>query len=218
MTLTLKKQHWSLLILMAFICFNFSHGQESRRGKNVIVPAAGSAFINGDYANPRYENFGQLGFKRFINSHVNLNLNYRKFNLDSQRLFDFGFQSFDLSIEYYVFPDSPFSPYVFLGSGLILSNDFQSPNNKFQAGFGLEYLVTKQIGLTLMTNGNYHFINAIDQTVYPDVDEFYLSAGIGLNFYFNSIFKSKEKGNLKKSKTSAAADTVISTNPINENR
>jgi len=217
MTLTIKSNYSYVLLIAAFLCCNSLVAQqnyfEDKRGKNVISPSAGSSFINGDYANPKYENYGQLGFKRFINSHVNLNLNYRKFNLDSKSLFDNGFMAFDLNIEYYVFPEKSFSPYVFLGGGMILSNEFKDPNNKIQAGFGLEYLFSRQIGLTLMTNGNYHFINEIDPLIYPDVDEFYLSAGIGLNFYFDSIFN-KTRSKQKLAKTTKSEATVINSNPI----
>jgi len=178
------------------------------RGKNVIMPAGGSSFINGDFNNPKYETFGQIGYKRFLDEHFNVNLNFQKFDLESQDFLDNGFLSFNLNVEYYIFPNNPLSPYFYLGSGLMISNDFTDPNNKVQAGIGLEYLFDKQFGISLLANGNYVFNENLNQDIFRDVDELYYGAALGVSFYFGGI------KNKRKKVVSNNEPTVISSYPI----
>ena len=164
------------------------------RGKNVIMPAGGSSFINGDLDNPKYETFGQIGYKRFLDIHFNINFNFQKFDLESPDFLDSGFLSFNLNVEYYIFPKKSLSPYFYLGSGLMISTDFTEPNNKFQAGVGLEYLFDKNFGVSLLANGNYVLnVEELSQDIFRDVDELYYGAALGVSFYFGGMKKSSRK-------------------------
>ena len=188
------------------------------RGKNIVMPGGGFSLINGDYQNPVYENFGQIGYKRFLNNSFNVNVNYKKHYLDfdQQEFSDNGFMSFDLNVEYYILPYNKLTPYIYLGSGLVLSNDFDDANNKFQGGLGVEYLVADKIALTLLADGNY-ILNQDDETIaFQNVDDLYLGAALGIHFYFG---KSSNATKRKTSKIAKNLDgkTIINTNPIINN-
>jgi curli production assembly/transport component CsgG len=63
------------------------------RGDNVITAAVGTAIINGDFPDPLFEFYGQIGYKRFINPFLNINFTYNKFNLAYKDIANNGFMS-----------------------------------------------------------------------------------------------------------------------------
>jgi len=176
------------------------------RGKNAVSIAAGTSVLNGDFANPLFEIYAHIGYKRFLGPHVNLNFGYQKFNLAYKDEFNEGFMSFDLNLELYLFPYHSFTPFVFAGGGLNAANYFTRTDSKVQGGGGFELLVTASVGLKLFAEYNYMFTDELDGKISGDANDVYWRGGFGVNFYFG------KRGKHKKSKKNEP--TVINSNPI----
>jgi len=156
-----------------------------KRGKYGISAALGSALINGDLPNPQLEFNSKIGVKRDLNSYLNLDLSYSKYNLENKELFNEGFMSLDLNLEYKMLPFDKFTPYVFGGVGANASNYFKRVNPKLQVGFGFEYLVKGNLGIYLFGEHNLVFSDEIDKTIAGDVDDMFYRFGLGVNIYLS---------------------------------
>jgi len=175
------------------------------RGASAIDIGIGTSVINGDFEDPLFEIYFKGGIKHYISPHFAVGLSYHKFNLAYTDLFNFGYMSFDLNLEYLVFPHKKFSPYIFGGGGYNASNYFEETATKAQVGAGLEYIVTDGLGISIFTDYNYVFDDTLDGLEFGDSDDTYFRIGFGLNFYFG--------GNKRKAKI-MGNKTVINSNLI----
>ena len=189
------------------------------RAKNSVTPGGGFSILDGNYENPNYENFGQIGYKRFLSKAINVNVNYKKYHLDfdQQEFNTNGFMSLDLNVEFFILPENKLTPYVYVGSGLVVDNDITETNNKVQGGLGVEYLVSNNFGLALLADGNYIFNQDINAIMFQGLDEFYFGAMLGVNFYFGNSYTQSNSKRVTKNKASDQP-TVINSNPILYNK
>ena len=178
------------------------------RGDNAVTASVGTAIINGDFPDPLFEFYAQIGYKRFINPFLNVNFTYNKFNLAYKDIANDGFMSFDINVEGLLMPDKPFSPFVFAGAGLNASNYFKQSDMKTQFGLGIEYIVTDGVGIKLFTDYNYVFSDLVDGKEFGGSDDAYWRIGFGINYYF---------GNSKKKKEPISGPSIIKSNPIIHN-
>ncbi|TDY07636.1 curli production assembly/transport component CsgG [Meridianimaribacter flavus] len=179
------------------------------RSDNVIDIAGGTSVMNGDYfTDPLFEVFFHVGYKRYIFPYLNINFGYNKFNLAYKDIFNEGFMSFDLNLEYTMLPYEKFTPYVFVGAGYNAANYFERTDMKAQAGLGVEYIVIEGLGLKLYADYNYVFTDELDGFEFGDADDVYWRIGFGINFYLG--------GTKKREKILAKLPTVINTNSIIE--
>jgi len=112
------------------------------RGTNALDGAIGSAIINGDYTNPKFEIYTHLGYKRHLSPYLALDVGYHKFNLAFEDEYNQGFMSFDLNLELTLFPHHRCSPFIAVGAGYNASNYFKATATKLQTGAGIEYIVS----------------------------------------------------------------------------
>ena len=178
------------------------------RGTNAIDVAVGTSVINGDYVDPMFEIYSHIGYKRHITPHFAIDVGYHKFNLAYIDLYNEGFMSFDANLELTLLPHSNFSPFVFAGGGLNASNHFKATANKFQAGGGLEYIVSYGFGIKLYTDYNYVLSDELDGLEAGASDDTYFRIALGLNFYFG--------GAQQKAKKLKGQATVIDSNLLND--
>ncbi len=179
------------------------------RADNVFTAALGTAVINGDYPDPLFEFYGQVGYKRYINPYVNVNFTYNKFNLAHKNISNNGYMSFDLNVESTIMPDRFFTPFVFAGAGLNASNYFEATGMKIQGGLGVEYIVMADFGIKLFTDYNHTFSDELDGKVFGDANDVFWRIGFGLNYYFGN--------SNKKEKIPSNEPTIINSNPIIHN-
>ncbi|WP_193787290.1 Curli production assembly/transport component CsgG [Lacinutrix himadriensis] len=213
---------------VVFLCFCFSqvHSQTKTevskqpkenshaffyqyRANNVFTAAVGTAVINGDYQDPLFEFYGQVGYKRYINPYVNVNFTYNKFNLAHKNISNNGYMSFDLNVESTMMPDSFFTPFVFAGAGVNASNYFTTTDMKIQGGIGVEYIIMEDFGIKLFTDYNHTFSDELDGKVFGDANDVYWRIAFGVNYYFGRTNK--------KSKIPSDVPTIINSNPIIHN-
>ena len=186
---------------------NSKFGNELR-GKNALSIGIGTSVMNGDLANPMFEIYSHIGYKRFLGSAVAINFGYHKFNLGFEDVFNEGFMSFDLNLEWYISPHNTFTPFVFGGGGYHAANYFETTETKFQGGAGFEYLMTERIGIKLFADYNYMFTDELDNIVFGASDDAYWRVAIGLNIYFGKY--------LKPSKINDKIPTVINSNQLDD--
>jgi curli production assembly/transport component CsgG len=179
------------------------------RANNVIDAAIGTSVPNGDYANPMFEIYMHIGYKRYIIPYLNINFSYNKFNLAYKDVQNDGFMSFDVNVESTIFPNNRFSPYVYVGGGLNAANYFDQTAAKMQVGLGLEYMLADKIGAKLYSDYNYVYSDELDGKIAGEADDIYWRMAVGLNFYFG--------GSKRKVKTDDNKPTIINSNPIINN-
>ena len=176
------------------------------RGRNAFSLGAGTSQADGDLTNPLFEFYGFIGYKRFIVPYTALSLEYHKFNVGYEDVYNEGFMSFDLNLELHPFPYNQFNIFVFGGGGLHASNYFKSSEYKVQGGAGIELLLTESVGLIVRGDLNKLFSDDLEGVVSGSEDDLYWRAAIGINFYFE---KRRYKHRIKKGEP-----TIINSNPI----
>jgi len=175
---------------------------KDKRAKDVFELSAGGTLFDGDYAKPKLEVMPvKVGYKRYINSYFNLGVNYAKFNLANKEVHNYrttyGFMSFELKAELNLLPFDDLSPYIFAGGGLNASNYFKEMAPKTEYGVGLEYLMSKRVGVKIYGGHNVVFSDNLDGIESGKRDDFFWRFGLGINYYIPSSGKKKNKeGNM----------------------
>ncbi|MBA6152971.1 Curli production assembly/transport component CsgG [Gelidibacter maritimus] len=178
------------------------------RGMNAAEAAIGTSNVNGDLPNPIFEIAFRVGYKRSLSPHLNLGFTYNKFNLAFEDIYNEGFMSFDLNLEYLMAPYHRFSPFLFAGGGLNAANYFTQSAAKFQGGAGIEVIAAKRLGLRLMADYNYVFSDTLDGVIAGGSDDAYWRILFGTTIYFGD---GNKKGRLLKDTPS-----IMNSNPILE--
>lgn len=165
------------------------------RGKNTLYLGVGTSAMNGDLANPMFEIYSHIGYKRFLGSSVAINFGYHKFNLAFEDVFNEDFMSFDLNLEWYISPHRTFTPFIFGGAGYHAANYFETAETKIQGDAGFEYLLTERIGVKLFGDYNYMFTDEVEGLVFGESDDVYWRVALGLNIHFGSYLKPNKLAN-----------------------
>lgn len=162
----------------------FDKSEKIERPMNAIIASAGSSVANGDLPDAIFELNLQIGYKRAIATGFNLNLTYNKFNIAFKDVYNEGFMSIDLDLEYLFMEDKVFTPFVYAGPGLLAANGFENSEFKFQLGLGIEYLVSDSIGLRLYADRNFMSSDTLEGIEAGAGNDAFYKLGIGANFYF----------------------------------
>lgn len=211
-----------LSIVTTIVCFNSAFSQNSDkkreksinrryaffdyRGSHAVDLAAGSAMVEGDYPESEFEVYFRVGYKHHITSHLNINITFNKYNVAIKDIYNEGYMSFDLNLEFLLSPYTKFSPFLYAGGGYNASNYFVSTATKAQGGVGFEFIIIEGVGLKLFGEYNYMLTDEIDGRIEGETDDMLLRAGLGLNIYFG--------GNKKKEAIRRKMKTVINSNLI----
>lgn len=165
------------------------------RPKSAITIGVGSTLINGDFSNPDFENFLTLQLRRFVIPQIALSGNIKKFDIKNYDFEDQGFLSGDLNIEWCILPKQNFSPYIYAGVGILVSNDFEDQNYKVQGGIALEMLLTKVFSVIGQIEANYIYDEQKGSRLLQEADGLYYNATFGLRYYFgqNGFSKAKKR-------------------------
>jgi curli production assembly/transport component CsgG len=176
------------------------------RGVNAVHAAVGSSVINGDYPEAEFEIYFRIGFKHHFTSNFNINLSYNKYNLAFKDIYNEGFMSFDLNLEYLFTPYDRFTPFVFGGYGYNAANYFEMTSAKAQGGIGVECILIEGLGVKLFGEYNYSFSDELDGLVFGDSDDTFWRIALGVNIYFG--------GKKRKERLLNSIETIINSNLI----
>lgn len=175
------------------------------RGTNALSLAVGTSIMNGDIPNPMFEIYSHIGYKRFLGSSIAINIGYHKFNLAYKDVFNEGFMSFDLNLEWYLSSHRKFTPFIYAGGGYHAANYFETNEAKAQGGIGFEILMTDRLGLKILADYNYMFTDEIEDVIFGESDDAYWRIAIGFNIYFGNFLKNKHANKIP---------TVINSNQL----
>ncbi|WP_204345561.1 hypothetical protein [Psychroserpens algicola] len=182
------------------------------RSKNAISISIGSALLNGDFNDSDFENFLELQLKRFIAPKFAISGNIKKFDIKNYDFEEQGFLSGDLNVEWLILSNDKFSPFIFVGPGILLSNDFNDKNYKVQGGFGLEHLITNNFAVYGALEANYIYDEQKGSMLLQEADQLYFNGSIGILFYFGN--RNYSKAVKSKKKLSKNEPSIIKSNTI----
>lgn len=185
------------------------------RPKNSVSLGAGSALINGEISTPDYENSFKLQLNRFITQSIVISGNIKKFGIQDYGFKEIGFLSGDVNAEWYVLPNRKFTPIVYTGPGLLVSNNFKDENYKVQGGIGLEYLLHQNWAVVGSLEANYIFDEQVNSQLLEEANSVYYNASIGIQFYFGNRTTStqrKPRGTISNVKPTVINSNLIGTN------
>jgi hypothetical protein len=176
------------------------------RGTNSIDLAFGTSVPNGDLLEPQFEIYFKGGYKRHFAEHFNLGVSYSKYNIAFKDIYNQGFMSFDINLEYLMLPYNKFTPFIYAGYGYNAANYFESTSSKVQGAAGMEYIFADRFGLRLFAEYNYAFSDELDGLIAGSGDDTFFRTGLGLHMYFG--------GRKKKERIRKKLKTVINSNLI----
>jgi len=172
----------------------FERKLTKQREKHVLSFSTFGNSFDGDYANSDINYDGlQIEYKYHIeNSNFTIGARTSTFTLSNEPLFKELYFSSEVNLEYIFLPKDKISPIIYIGAGG-LYKDFKHYDFKLHAGVGLEYLLSKKIGLKCFVEKNMMNTDLIDLKKAGKQNDGYYKFGIGLNFYFGDFGKSKTK-------------------------
>lgn len=172
----------------------FERKLTKQREKHVLsISAFGNSF-DGDYANSKINYDGlQIGYKYHIeNSNFTIGARTSTFTLSNEPFFKEVYFASEINLEYIFLPKDKISPLLYFGAGG-LYKDFKHYDFKIHAGVGLEYLISKKIGLKLFGEKDLLNTDELDFKKAGKYNDGYYKFGVGLNIYFGDFGKSKTK-------------------------
>lgn len=162
-----------------------------KRGKFAIEGTMGGTYMAGDYPNPRPMPLARGAIKYFITPNFNLSGSSNLFWLANKNVWRKGYASLDFNLEFIVFPNKTFTPYLFGGPGLSFDKKFENRIGKIQYGVGFEYLISNNIGFKFYGEHNLNFSDKVDYLEAGIRDDFYWRFGVGMTYYFKRKLKNK---------------------------
>ncbi len=170
----------------------FDRIQLGREENNSFGISGGIAMPDNDYATQNLGFMGRLEYQRSFGNFFKAALVGTAFRLDNGKQYDNIFGSVDLNGQFALLPNDKLSPFVYAGAGVVI--DFVNPEDKslrfgdtfykIQYGVGMEYFISRKIGVKLFGEQNIVFSDKLDGVVHGKRDDFYYNIGLGLNYYF----------------------------------
>lgn len=163
--------------------------EQNNRGKFTLGVSAGSNSFVGDYTSGEVKPKASLVIGTKLGSHfyVDSEYGYRGLSVKN-KLTDQSFFT-GLSVRYLFLPGDKITPYFSLGGGLDFNPDeVGMSDSKFLPGvnssFGLEYLIRKNIGISISSGYNYYFSDRYDGTRYGRYNDASWNISMGMRLYF----------------------------------
>lgn len=161
---------------------------ETSRPKFSIFGNLEAGKVKNDYVNPKTFIGGRIGFKYFLNPNFNVEANANIFTMENTDIIKKTFYATEVNLELLLFPRYKFTPYVYGGAGVLMSD--MRPRYKAQVGGGIEYLFAENIGLRASSQYDIGFKDDWEGIVNGRRKDQVVRFAIGLNFYIGS-----KKGN-----------------------
>jgi len=167
--------------------------QVSREARNSLGITVGGNLPDNDYATQEIGFLGRLEYQRHFGRYFNINLKGSVFRIDNGVQYRNVFGSIDLNGQFALLPNDRLTPYIYAGSGVIMSlldpkedyaYDLGEPFFKVQYGAGLEYFISNRIGIKIFGEHNLVFTDKLEKAVQGKRNDFYYNLGLGLNYYF----------------------------------
>ena len=170
----------------------FDRFQLNREGNNSLGITVGGNIPDADYSTQKLGFMGRMEYQRSFGHFFKASLSGTIFKLDNGKQYNDILGSMDLNGQFSLLPNDRWSPFVYAGPGVVLdfvkpdgeSNRFGDSYFKIQYGVGVEYFLSKKIGIKLFGEHNIVFSDELDGVVSGKRDDFYYNLGLGINYYF----------------------------------
>jgi curli production assembly/transport component CsgG len=137
-----------------------------------------------DYVNPKMNIGGKLGFKYFMSPNFNVEVSGNYFTLENENIVKRSYIVPEVNLEFLLFPQYKFTPYLYGGAGAMYSK--YKPQYKAQVGGGLEYMITKNVGLRASSQYDMGFMDKWDGLINGKRKDQSIRFALGLNFYIGN--------------------------------
>lgn len=157
---------------------------DQERGKLSVFANAEMFTTKSDYVNAKSHIGGKAGIKYFLTDNLNVEVNVSAVTLENEGITLKKVFGSEINLEYLILPKFKFSPFVYAGVG-----NFFHPTTylyKAQFGGGLEYLVSKDVGLRALAQYDLGFSDEWDNFVSGKHNDMGVRFGLGINYYFGS--------------------------------
>lgn len=176
----------------------FGSKMDNRRGTIGLQIASASLLYKGDFPDPVLKTGGEIGLMYSPNPTSAFHFNYGFSRFKTKDAFERKVSYFELAGDYRIFPHDNFTPYLSGGLGLITQNentafDYVNVYPKAHVGAGLEYLITKNVGIRASLDYHFIFSDEIDNMEQGKFNDFYWRGNIGVNFYFGKPLQGRRK-------------------------
>ena len=166
--------------------------QVDREALNSLGISVGGNLPDNDYSTQNLGFLGRLEYQRHFGRFFNVNLMASVFKIDNGVQYDNVFGSLNINGQFALLPNDKLSPFVYVGSGVIMSAlnpidnslEFGEPFFKVQYGLGVEYFISNKIGIKLFGEHNLVFTDKLEKAVNGKRNDYYYNIGLGLNYYF----------------------------------
>ena len=166
------------------------------KGKYTIGVNAGGMLYSGDYSNSEINAAAGLKFRYAASSNFSLELSLERGTLSAQNSFKTEFSYADIRGVYYFLSGFNVSPYFLFGGGVVSRERINSSTPSYPVtlsytnyasfvwGGGIEYRVSKLIGVNFELNNHYILNDKLDNLVNGKYYDYFWNGNLGLNFYF----------------------------------
>lgn len=160
------------------------------------VMASGSLLrYTGDYG-PSVNRTGLgLAFNLGLSKYWQLQFNAASGSLAAKNYFSRDISTAELNLQYRALPTQKLSPYIQIGGGWLSSRtnsafEFSGRKNSMvNGGVGLEYALSRRVGLNITGQYNYFIDDNFDLVSRGTVNDAYWRASLGLSFYLGGTFR-----------------------------
>lgn len=179
----------------------------NREMKNNVSVSFGGNYPDGDFLIKRLGLMGRLEYQRKFTPNFSLGLSGTIAKWNNGIQYNNYYGSIDLNGHFDILPNDKLSPYIYGGPGLIVDGTYSSAESigventyfKLQYGLGLQYFVSKRVGLKVFGEHNISFSDELDGIEIGKRDDFYFNFGLGINYYFD--FKKGNEQRINPEKT-----------------
>lgn len=163
----------------------YDRKQEKRRDRFAVGFGGGLSKISGDYNNATYRLGYNIKWKYMLdNDKFNIWVLLGGLELENRGVYRESFFTSAFNLEYIILPNDRFSPYIYTGFGSIARSNLSQGFLKLQGGVGLEYLISKKVGLFINGEIDMLFSDDLDRQIIGERNDMVFNFGAGLNIYF----------------------------------
>lgn len=160
-----------------------------RTARNSLGISGGVNLPANDYKTQNLGFMGRMEYNRYFGHFFNANLALSVFQIDNGRQFKNVFSSLDLNGQFALLPNDRLSPFIYAGPGIVMSVEdgelsIGKSFFKLQYGLGLQYYISRAVGLKFYVEHNLVFSDEMDAIKNGKRDDHYFNLGFGINYYF----------------------------------
>jgi curli production assembly/transport component CsgG len=161
--------------------------REDVRGQFGLGANAGAIMYEGDYRNGEFKAVYELNLDWYFKPSFALNLNVGRGQLAAEKFFEQTIDYAQLNIKWLFLPKRNITPLLYGGAGFIREEKggfaTQDWVATLQGGAGVEFMVTKRLGIEVAGFTSYFLSDELDGLDLGKYNDFYWGGTLGLKYY-----------------------------------